>query len=96
MCILAEELQPYPSEYDIYVPKILANDVVRQKAVDCYLKKGPCTEQEKLATDLFRDALKTNCKKCGEKQKEHVKILTEWFVKNQPDTWKLIIENVDS
>ncbi|XP_011159677.2 ejaculatory bulb-specific protein 3 [Solenopsis invicta] len=96
MCILAEELELYPSELDdIDVVKILENDAERKGELNCYLKREPCAEEFNKYTEIFREAVRTNCKRCTEKQKEHLETITNWYKKNQPDNWELILENVN-
>ncbi|XP_011160349.1 ejaculatory bulb-specific protein 3 [Solenopsis invicta] len=97
MCVLGEELELYPPELDeLDVPQLLADDAWRGNIEDCYFKRAPCTEEQKYLEDKFRYALNTNCKRCTETRKKCMKTVTEWYEKNQPDTWKLVLENVDS
>lgn len=44
---------------------------------------------------LFSEAYQTNCKKCTEKQKGNVKMIIDWYTKNQPDKWKLIVAKIE-
>lgn len=40
---------------------------------------------------IASEALVTNCKKCTEKQKEHLNAITEWFAQNEPENWNRIV-----
>jgi len=35
--------------------------------------------------------MQTNCKKCTEKQKQLMKELEDWYIKNKPDDWQTLI-----
>nr|ACJ64057.1 putative chemosensory protein CSP9 [Solenopsis invicta] len=94
MCVLAEDLHSELDDLDI--PKILANDAERQGVIDCILENASCTELETKAAAAIKDALKTNCQACGDKRKENMKIITDWFNQNQPDTWTLVVAKVNS
>nr|ACJ64058.1 putative chemosensory protein CSP10 [Solenopsis invicta] len=97
MCVFGEELELYPREIDdIDVLKILSDDAWRRRAEDCYFKRVPCAKEKQYLSDIFKDMLKTKCEKCTEKQKKLVKTATEWYEQNEPDTWKLILEDAHS
>jgi len=44
-----------------------------------------------LVLEIFTDAYLTRCKRCTEKQKETLKKVAEWYVKNAPEKWESII-----
>jgi len=43
---------------------------------------------------MFSDAYLTQCKRCTEKQKEALKEVFEWFVKNAPEKWESMIAKI--
>ncbi|KAL6262592.1 hypothetical protein P5V15_005386 [Pogonomyrmex californicus] len=92
ICVLAEEL--YSDRFDdIDVLSILQNKEVRMGYYNCFMKLAPCTSPEQIElTGTFSEAYQTKCKKCTEKQKKRMQVIEEWYVNNEPDEWKLIIE----
>lgn len=44
---------------------------------------------------IFGEAYLTNCKKCTEKQKEIVRMVSEWYMKNEPDKWELMYAKLE-
>jgi len=47
-----------------------------------------------LILGLISEAYKTKCKRCTEKQKEMFKKVAEWYMKNEPDKWELILAKI--
>jgi len=47
-----------------------------------------------LVLELFTDAYLTKCMRCTEKQKETLKKVSEWYVKNAPEKWESIIAKI--
>ncbi|XP_018400209.1 PREDICTED: ejaculatory bulb-specific protein 3-like [Cyphomyrmex costatus] len=92
MCILAEE-ERYNDKYDNsnYLAT-LNNKTLREAYYNCFMKIAPCqTHQQTVITGMFSEAYQTNCKKCTEKQKEKIAAVQDWFQKNEPDKWQLIV-----
>jgi len=40
---------------------------------------------------VFSEAYQTKCKKCTEKQKEIFNVVVDWYEKNDPERWQLIV-----
>ncbi|KYN23321.1 Ejaculatory bulb-specific protein 3, partial [Trachymyrmex cornetzi] len=92
MCVLAEE-ERYSDQYDyIDIQFILQNKEIREEYYNCFMEIAPCKtpEQEGIA-ELFSEAFQTQCRKCTKKQTENLNLVTDWFVKNEPELWKLIV-----
>ncbi|EGI69189.1 PREDICTED: ejaculatory bulb-specific protein 3-like [Acromyrmex echinatior] len=70
---------------------ILRNDTERIEYLNCYMNTGPCTPIQKTFTDMFSEAYHTQCKKCTEKQKKMLSSVVNWYKKNDPDMWQLIV-----
>ncbi|KAH0953280.1 Csp9 [Eciton burchellii] len=84
----------YPSKYDdIDIDEILANPRLRNQYIGCLVNTSPCvTEAARFVKDKFKEMYLTKCMKCTEKQVMFFDKVTEWFMINDPDTWKHIVE----
>ncbi|KYN34954.1 Ejaculatory bulb-specific protein 3 [Trachymyrmex septentrionalis] len=92
MCVLAEE-ERYSDQYDhVDIQAIIQNKELRKEYYNCFMEIAPCKspEQQNL-TDMFSEAFQTKCRKCTKKQIENLDMVTNWFVTNEPETWKLIV-----
>jgi len=47
-----------------------------------------------LILGIFSEAYHTKCKRCTEKQKEMFKKVAEWYTKNEPEKWQLILAKI--
>lgn len=45
-----------------------------------------------LISEIFNDALQTKCKRCTEKQKQMMEFIVDWYTKNQPEQWQVLVE----
>jgi len=91
MCVLAEEL--YSDQYDdIDVRNIVENDKLRNQYYNCFMATGSCvTADSKFFKEIFGDALQNKCKRCTEKQKEHMDFIVDWYTKNEPVKWEALV-----
>ncbi|XP_011866176.1 PREDICTED: ejaculatory bulb-specific protein 3-like [Vollenhovia emeryi] len=91
VCVYAEEL--YSDQYDgIDVASIIENEKLRTQYFNCFMETAPCvTADAKFFKELFSEAFQTKCKRCTEKQKENMNMIVEWYTKNQPDQWEVIV-----
>ncbi|XP_012063051.1 PREDICTED: ejaculatory bulb-specific protein 3-like [Atta cephalotes] len=95
MCILAEE-EHYTDKYDnLDYHTLLNNKTMRDSYYNCFMEIAPCqTPVQKTLTSIFSEAYQTKCKKCTEKQKEMFAAVIDWYMKNEPQKWQLIIVKV--
>jgi len=53
-----------------------------------------------MISGIINEAMQTQCRKCSEKQKELLNVLSDWFTKNKPEEWEALvkktIENVQN
>ncbi|EZA59553.1 ObirCsp9 [Ooceraea biroi] len=91
---MAEER--YSSKYDdIDIDAILANPRLRNQYVSCMLNTSPCvTAAARFLKEKFAEAYITRCRKCTEKQVAFLDKITDWYMKNDPATWKRGVEMV--
>ncbi|XP_018044629.1 PREDICTED: putative odorant-binding protein A10 [Atta colombica] len=100
-CVFAEE-ELYSNRYDdINIHEILANEKLRMQYYKCLLGTAPCkTADAKFFAGIVNEAMQTQCRKCSEKQKELLNVLSDWFTKNRPEEWEALvkktIENVQN
>jgi len=40
---------------------------------------------------IFSEALQTKCKKCTQKQKDKLDLIVDWYTKNKPEQWKVLV-----
>ncbi|XP_012534621.1 ejaculatory bulb-specific protein 3 [Monomorium pharaonis] len=92
MCVVAKEL--YSDKYDnTDVASILQNDKLRNQYYNCVIEKSPCiTADAKFLKEVIFEALYTNCERCTDKQKEEFKVIMEWYTKNKPEEWKILLD----
>ncbi|BET00376.1 unnamed protein product [Nesidiocoris tenuis] len=81
----------YTTKYDnIELDEILNNQRLYQKYFDCLRNKGKCTADAAELKELIPDALKTECAKCSEKQKEGVEKVLRFVLTKKPDDYNEI------
>lgn len=44
-----------------------------------------------MISEVFSEALQSNCKKCTEKQKEMMDLIVVWYTTNKPDDWQALV-----
>ncbi|XP_071559871.1 ejaculatory bulb-specific protein 3-like [Temnothorax nylanderi] len=89
MCVLAEE-ETYPKKYEEFdVQDMLRNS--REQHLNCYLQIGPCTEEQRLMSEMFGEALQTDCKKCADGHRSILVQVRDWYLENLPEVWQQIL-----
>ncbi|XP_012055449.1 PREDICTED: uncharacterized protein LOC105618523 [Atta cephalotes] len=81
-------VERYTDEFDSVtdVDAILRNDTLRDEYHKCYMNTGLCnTIAQKKVTEMFGEAVLTNCEKCNETQKEMLKKVIKWYAKYKPE-----------
>lgn len=62
----------YTNKYNNFdVDSVLNNTKILKSYVKCVLNEGPCTNEGRELAKIVPDAIKTECAKCDEKQKNH-------------------------
>nr|ATI99856.1 chemosensory protein 17 [Oedaleus asiaticus] len=80
----------YTTKYDnIDLDEILHNDRLLQNYYECLMKDDEtgCTPDGVELKRTIPDALKTECSKCNEKQKEGTKKVLKFLINHKPDMW---------
>ncbi|KAM0728452.1 putative odorant-binding protein A10 [Formica fusca] len=86
--------EKYSTKYDnIDVDAVLANPRLRNQYVSCVMGTSACiTGSARFLKEKFAEAFVTRCSKCTEKQIYFFDTVTEWFMKNEPDTFHRVVE----
>ncbi|XP_063983022.1 ejaculatory bulb-specific protein 3-like [Diachasmimorpha longicaudata] len=89
--VIAEE--KYGDKYDhIDVDGILENDRQRETYYQCFAGTGPCkTAAARFFRDTLPEAIVTRCKKCTERQTINFDKISEWYTKNEPEKYQIIV-----
>ncbi|XP_045460745.1 ejaculatory bulb-specific protein 3-like [Harmonia axyridis] len=90
------EAEEYKSQYDdLDVDEILRSKRLLKNYVDCLLDKGRCPPPAQELKEHLDDALKTECKKCSEKQKKVGTKVINFMIENHPDMFHLLEARYD-
>ncbi|XP_050084119.1 ejaculatory bulb-specific protein 3-like [Anopheles aquasalis] len=88
--------QKYTDKFDnIDVDRVLSNDRILNNYLKCLLDKGPCTQEGRELKKTLPDALKTNCEKCSEKQRNSSRKVIAHLEDRKPVEWKKLLDKYD-
>nr|AYN70622.1 chemosensory protein 2 [Bactrocera minax] len=86
----------YTTKYDnIDVDEILKSDRLFNNYFKCLIETGKCTPEGRELKKTLPDALKTECSKCSEKQKQNTDKVIRYVIDNKPDEWKQLQAKYD-
>ncbi|EDW61174.1 ejaculatory bulb-specific protein 3 [Drosophila virilis] len=92
--VAAEE--KYTTKYDnIDVDEILKSDRLFNNYFKCLVDTGKCTPEGRELKKSLPDALKTECSKCSEKQRQNTDKVIRYIIDNKPEEWKVLQEKYD-
>ncbi|KAH8322523.1 hypothetical protein KR074_000843 [Drosophila pseudoananassae] len=92
--VAAEE--KYTTKYDnIDVDEILKSDRLFSNYYKCLIDTGKCTPEARELKKSLPDALKTECSKCSEKQRENTDKIIRFIIDNKPEEWKQLQAKFD-
>ncbi|ALC42649.1 PebIII [Drosophila busckii] len=93
---MAAAEEKYTTKYDnIDVDEILKSDRLFKNYLNCLLETGKCTPEAKELKKSLPDALKTECSKCSEKQKQNTDKVIRFIHDNKPEEWKQLQAKYD-
>nr|XP_023021660.1 ejaculatory bulb-specific protein 3-like [Leptinotarsa decemlineata] len=88
--------EKYTTKYDnIDYEEILHSERLLKNYVNCLLDKGPCSPDGKELKGVLNDAIKTDCAKCSDRQKEISKKIIRFLIDNHRDWWIQICDKYD-
>ncbi|XP_075216523.1 ejaculatory bulb-specific protein 3-like [Lycorma delicatula] len=86
----------YTSKYDnINLDEILDSKRLVSNYVQCLLGNKACSPEGSELKKILPDALKTQCAKCTENQKQGALKVVQRLQKDYPDEWKLLLDKWD-
>lgn len=96
LAVVAARPETYTSRFDnIDVDRILNSKRLFDNYFKCLMDEGKCSPDGKELKKLLPDALRTNCAKCTEKQRDGTDRVLRFIVKNKPDEWKQLKAKFD-
>lgn len=94
-CVAARP-EEYTSKYDgIDLDEILKSDRLFNNYFKCLMEKGKCTPDGSELKRVLPDALKTNCSKCTEKQRNGSNKVIKYLVDNRSAQWQTLQAKYD-
>ncbi|XP_045479411.1 ejaculatory bulb-specific protein 3-like isoform X2 [Harmonia axyridis] len=86
VCVCTEM---YSAKFDkIDLDEIFRSDRLLTNYHECFMERKTCTPQASSIRENLPDALKTECSKCTEKQKENAKKTLNFLFDEKPDLYK--------
>ncbi|CAH0550933.1 unnamed protein product [Brassicogethes aeneus] len=86
----------YTIKYDnVNLDQILKSDRLMMNYINCVLDKGKCTSDGAELKRVLPDALKSDCSKCSEKQREGSLKVLRHLVKNKRNWFDELITKYD-
>ncbi|XP_061396797.1 ejaculatory bulb-specific protein 3-like [Musca vetustissima] len=97
MAILAVSAEDkYTTKYDnVDVDEILKSDRLFKNYYNCLIDQGKCTPDARELKKSLPDALKTECSKCSEKQRQNSDKVLRYIIDNKPEEWKVLQAKYD-
>nr|AGZ04931.1 chemosensory protein 3 [Laodelphax striatellus] len=93
--VIAVSAEKYTTKYDhINVEEILNNERLFNSYYKC-LMGGKCTPDGLELRTHLPDALRTNCSKCSEKQKEFSDKVIRYLIDNKPEEFAALTKKYD-
>ncbi|XP_075169929.1 ejaculatory bulb-specific protein 3-like isoform X2 [Haematobia irritans] len=96
MVIAVSADEKYTTKYDnVDVDEILKSDRLFKNYYNCLIDKGKCTPDARELKKTLPDALKTECSKCSEKQKQNSEKVLHYIIDEKPEEWKVLQTKYD-
>ncbi|KAH8253605.1 hypothetical protein KR032_006222 [Drosophila birchii] len=94
--VLVAAEEKYTTKYDnIDVDEILKSDRLFNNYFKCLIDTGKCTPEGRELKKSLPDALKTECSKCSEKQRQNTDKVIRYIIDNKPEEWKQLQAKYD-
>ncbi|XP_068148121.1 LOW QUALITY PROTEIN: ejaculatory bulb-specific protein 3 [Drosophila tropicalis] len=92
--VLADD--KYTTKYDnVDIDEILKSERLFGNYFKCLIETGKCTPEGRELRKSLPDALKTECSKCSDKQKENTDKVIRFILDNKPEQWKQLQDKYD-
>lgn len=94
--VAARPQEKYPTRFDSFdIDRVLKTDRLFRNYFNCLMDKGKCTPEGRELKKLLPDALRTNCVKCTERQRDGTDRVLRFIVQNKEEEWKQLKEKYD-
>ncbi|KAK0181341.1 hypothetical protein PV327_003633 [Microctonus hyperodae] len=91
LMVHAHEL--YSDKYDnVDVDAIITDDKLRISYYNCFMDRGPCTEDAEYFKGNMPEAIATQCIKCTEWQKTAFDKIAAWYAENDEPAWNEFVD----
>ncbi|XP_050078776.1 ejaculatory bulb-specific protein 3-like [Anopheles maculipalpis] len=88
--------QQYTTKYDgVDVDEILKSDRLFNNYFKCLLDEGRCTPDGNELKKILPEALKTDCEKCSEKQRNGAIKVINYIIQNRRTQWDALQKKYD-
>lgn len=92
----AADTNKYTTKYDgINLDEILKSDRLFNNYYKCLMDQGRCTPDGAELKKILPDALKTDCKKCNDKQRAGTERVLRFVIDNKKDQWEKLQAKYD-
>lgn len=96
LCAARPDEARYTTKYDsIDLDQILKSDRLFKNYFNCLMDKGKCTPDGSELKRVLPDALKTDCSKCSERQRDGTDRVIRYLSENKPSEWKALQDKYD-
>lgn len=96
VAMVAAQDSKYTTKYDgVDLDEILKSDRLFNNYYKCLMDQGRCTPDGNELKRVLPDALKTDCSKCSEKQKNGSNKVVNYLIDNRPTQWKSLQQKYD-
>nr|QHR83079.1 chemosensory binding protein 3 [Ceracris nigricornis] len=85
----------YAKYENLDVDRMLRNQRFVAATIKCLMDEGPCTPEARDLKKVLPDALKSDCSKCSAKQKENVRKVFEFMMKERNADWQRLSRKYD-
>lgn len=94
--VAARPQEKYPSRFDNFdVDRVLKTDRLFRNYFNCLMDKGKCTPEGRELKKLLPDALRSNCEKCTERQRDGTDRVLRFIVQNKKEEWEQLKQKYD-
>lgn len=94
--VAARPEEKYPSRFDNFdVDRVLKTDRLFRNYFNCLMDKGKCTPEGRELKKLLPDALRSNCEKCTERQRDGTDRVLRFIVQNKKEEWEQLKQKYD-
>ncbi|XP_041984367.1 ejaculatory bulb-specific protein 3-like [Aricia agestis] len=96
LALAAAAPETYTDKFDnINLDEVMGNDRLLQSYFKCLIDEGPCTAEGNELKSHMGEAVKNECAKCTDAQKNGTRKMIKFLVKEKPDMWNALRAKYD-